>query len=152
MTRLPAWLGTKPLLYAIAALVALALGLWIHADRLGMQLDVANASSRSALSLARSYQPEGAAWKLRAEELTASVAAHQHAMDALAAELQRAQDDAATLRAQDAAALARAQADLAEANRTLAAFVDRYQQQSRTPPCAAALNRLEEACPALSPY
>lgn len=152
MTRVPLWLGTKPLLYVIAALVVLAIGQAAYAQHLGMKVDVAQAASSSAMSLARSYQTEAAAWKLRAEELTASVAAHQQAMGTLAAELQRAQEDAVTLREQDARALARARTELAEANRTLATFVDRYHAQVRAPACEQALNQLEAACPALSGY
>ena len=152
MTRLPAWLGTKPLLYVIAGLVLLAIGQAAYAQHLGMKLDVANAASSSAMSLARSYQTEGAAWKLRATELTASVEAHQQAMGTLTGELKRAQEDAVTLREQDARALARARAVLAEANRSLSGFVDRYHAQLRAPACEQALNQLEAACPALSTY
>lgn len=152
MTGIPAWLGTKPLLYVVAALAALCVGLYLYADRLGMKLDVAMASSQSALSLARSHQTERDAWKQRAEELQQSVAAHQQANAVLAGELKRAQADAAELREQDARALAAARAALAEANRTLASFVDRYHAQLRAPVCEQALNQLEAACPALSGY
>lgn len=144
--------ATRWLLYIIAALAVLALGLYLYAGHLDNKLEVANAASSSAMSLARSYQTEKDAWKLRAEELTASVAAHQQAMGTLADELHRAQEDAVTLRQQDAAALAQARAELAEANRTLAGFVDRYHAQVRAPACEQALNRLEAACPALSDY
>lgn len=143
---------TRWLLCIIAALVVLALGLYVYADRLGSRLDVANASSSSAMSLARSYQTEKDAWKLRAEELAISLDAHQRANATLFDELKRAQEDAVTLRKQDARALARAHAELAEANRTLAGFVDRYHAQVRVPACEQALNQLEAACPALSGY
>lgn len=148
----PAWLGIKPLLYVIAALAALSAGLYLYAERLDFKLDVATASSKSAMSLARLYETERESWKRRAEELTASVEAHQHANNVLAGELERAQQQAATLRQQDARALAAARADLAEANRTLAAFVDRYHAQVRAPGCQQALNQLEAECPALSGY
>lgn len=152
MKRLLVSIGAQPLIYALALLSALAIVLGVYAERLKMRLDVANASSSSAMSLARLHQTERDAWKVRAEELGASVAAHQHANTALSAELQRAQEDAVTLRQQDARALARARTELAEANRTLAAFVDRYHAQVRASACQQALNQLEAACPALSPY
>ncbi|MEN1942661.1 hypothetical protein WCE55_02215 [Luteimonas sp. MJ293] len=152
MTRLPAWLGTQPLLYVIAALVALAIGLGLYAERLNAKLDVATASSQSAMSLARLHQTERDAWKLRADELTASVAAHRDANTALAAELRRAQADAVTLKQQDARALAQARAATDEANRTLASFMQRYHTQIRAPACERALDQLEAACPALSGY
>lgn len=144
--------ATRWLLYIIAALAVLCLGLYLYTGHLDSKLDVATASSQSAMSLARLHVTERDAWKLRAEELTASVTAHQQANAVLADELRRAQDDAATLREQDARALAQARADTAEANRTLAGFMDRYHAQLRAPACERALDQLEAACPALSGY
>ena len=152
MKRLLGSIGAQPLIYALALLSALAIVLGVYAERLKMRLDVANASSSSAMSLARLHQTERDAWKVRAEELGASVAAHQHANTALSAELKRAQEDAATLRQQDARALAQARAATAEADRTLAAFMSRYHAQIRAPACDRALDQLEAACPALSRY
>lgn len=145
-------IATKPLLYAVGALLLALVVLGSAYYKRGMQLDVAKASSSSAMALARSYDTERKAWKLRAEELQTSVEAHQHALSKLGLELQIAQDQATIIRERNDQALAAARAELDEANATLTGFIDRYREQMRTPECPAALEQLEAACPALSPY
>lgn len=49
-------------------------------------------------------------------------------------------------------AVAQLQTDLADAERTLDAFMGRYQQAIRQPECGQALTQLDVACPTLEDY
>lgn len=149
MSGILAKLTVKPLLCAcglqLAAIVALGGVLWAqdtwHEGRLADMRAQRNGAQSSV-----------DAWRTRAQELEAANFAHQSVNDTLRRLLDEAQGEAVRLQEAGRAAIAAAQAREADANRTLDAWMDRYADQVRAGHCAAALNAVQDACPAFQGY
>lgn len=142
-------LTVKPLLYAVAALaltVVVMAGIWwVQAGRASAALDVANAVAESCASSDRAN-------RTRVRELEGANAGWEETTGVLRTELKAAQDQLVKVRAQGAAAVAAAEARAADADRTLASFMDRYAAQVKNTHCAQALQHVEAVCPAFSGY
>lgn len=66
--------------------------------------------------------------------------------------LERERREARRLEEEGRQAILAAERARIDAERTLGEFIDRYAEEVRKPDCAAALNRLEASCKALSDY
>jgi hypothetical protein len=142
-------LSVKPLLYVIGVLlVALATTWMVQSAR----VTVAQSARDVAQAQLSKAGTEREAWKLRANELKQANAAFKVTVGTLQLELKGAQDQAVVMRQQNDAALASAKAAVADADRTLQAFMTRYQTQARVADCAKALLQVEATCPAFSGY
>jgi hypothetical protein len=147
--KLPAALTVKPLLYVVGVLVLTVAGM-------AVALALKSADSRAAAATADglltscSASRDGAV--IRVQELVKANAGYGETVAALRSELRLAQQQAVTLRVQSEAALAAAEAREADANLTLAQFMNRYASQARETRCALALTEMEASCPAFSGY
>lgn len=142
----------KPLLYVIAGLLLVVVGLSIQLALNNSRLKVAQAATATAVAQQSQTATEREAWKARAVEVGVANHGWQEAVATLQAELAAAQTDLRTLDKQSQQAIARARADAAEADRVLKTFLGKYQVQARAADCARALQTVEAACPAFTGY
>ena len=147
--KLSSALTVKPLLYAICALLLVVAGM-------AVALALKSADSKTAAATAGGLMASCSASRdgavIRVQELVKANAGYGETVAALRSELRLAQQQAVTLRIQSDAALAAAEAREADANQTLAQFINRYTSQARETRCALALTEMEASCPAFSGY
>lgn len=145
MQGLLAKLTVTPLLWACGLLLA-AVGV------LGVQLQLkAGALDVATADVAR-VATERDAWKSAASRSLAANQTLQGAFDRVHELLKQEQGERKRLDAEGRAAVARAQQAAADADRTLATWMARYADQVRVGDCAAALNAMQQACPAFEGY
>lgn len=142
-------LAGKGVLYLAGGLAALlvASNLAWFARAAGLRADLSAARADAQLA-----ETERDAWKAKAADLLRANQAGQAVVDALQIELANAQRQARELDAQGRRALAAARAQAATADQRLREFRARYERQSGTPDCAAALAALPHHCPQFEGY
>lgn len=137
------WLTMKVMQYIAGGLLLVCIGLFARGCALDSARDVAIADL-----LTRTTERD--AWKGKAEGCTAANDAYDAAFDKMAAE-QAARDKQAAeaaKRAAAAVATAQAEADRAEAQRD--AYARKFAARPKN--CAAALQTMQAACPALEGF
>lgn len=149
---LPPWLTVKPLLIAIGVLLVAVVGLSIAVKVYKAEAAAAVAEREAAQALVDARTGERDAFADRVDELVRANRAWSETVDAVTAELERAQAEALRIGEQSRRAVATARAEAADADRTLKRFVDQFAAESRRPACAQALAQMEAACPALRNY
>ncbi len=139
---------------AIAALASAALllalagqGAWLVAR--GWKIDALEAAAGSHADQLAAKDDRLNTLRGQVAELQKSAAANNLAFDLLRAEYDRLAREAGVRATQDAEAIAAAQAAAADAERTLAKFMDRY-RASYTGGCKAAIEQLDRVCPNLA--
>lgn len=145
-------LTIKPLLWAIAALLLLAIGQFVLLQLAQAEATSARAERDTAKADLVTRTTERDAYKGRAEELELANTGWKDAFAVVQRELTQAQQDLRRLDVASREAIARAKAAATDADRTLTKFVAQFATESRRPDCAQALATLEAACPALSTY
>jgi hypothetical protein len=145
-------LAVKPLLWAIAGLLLLAVGQFVLLQLAWGDVRVAVANLETAQADLKTRTTERDAFAVRVVELKRANDAWGQSIDTLQAELGRAQRDARAMDKRARAAVAAARAEAADADRTLKKFVDQFAAESGRPKCAQALAAMEAACPAMSGY
>lgn len=134
-----------PLLWACGLLLVAVgvLGVRLHMKQ--ADVDVAEARLVTAAT-------ERDAWKGVAQQSLGANAQWHDAFDQVHGLLKASQADRKRLQAEGQSAIAAAQAAAEDADRTLKAWMDRYAEQIRMGDCAAALNAVQLACPAMEGY
>lgn len=152
MSGLLAKFTVTPLLWAAGLeLVAIAvLGGLLYVQQ--ARVDVAVAASESASAWATSARTERDAWKQAAGTAIGANAKWEQAFKKVQGLLEDAQGENRRLDAAGRAAVAAAQERAAEADRALEEWTRRYAEQVRVGDCAAALNAVQTACPAMEGY
>lgn len=152
MTGILARLTVTPLLWAAGLeLVAIAvLGGMLYVQQ--SRVDVAQAASETAGARADAARTERDAWKQAAETSLGANVKWQSAFAAVQRLLREAQGENRRLAESGRKAIAAARAEAAEADRALAEWTHRYADQVRVGECAAALNAVQTACPAMEGY
>jgi hypothetical protein len=145
-------LTIKPLLWAIAALLLLAVGQFVLLQLAQAEATWAQAERDTAKAELATRTTERDAFKGRVADLEVANAGWKDAFAVVQGELAQAQQDLRRLDAASRSAIAAAKAAATDADRTLAKFVAQFATESRRPDCAKALATLEAACPALSTY
>jgi hypothetical protein len=145
-------LTIKPLLWAIAALLVLAVGQFVLLQLAQAEATSARAGRDTAKADLATRTTERDAYKGRVAELEVANAGWKDAFAVVQGELAQAQQDLRRLDAASRSAIAAAKAAATDADRTLTKFVAQFATESRRPDCAKALATLEAACPALSTY
>lgn len=145
-------LTVTPLLYACGALLALSIGLGIALKVKAGQVSTAQAVRDTAIARRDTAITEREAWKRRAGELSAANRAYGNAVTGLQSTLTECQGENLRISAEGQRAIVAAQADARDADRTLKAFTAKFQNESRKPTCARALEALGASCPLLEGY
>ncbi len=149
-------LTVKPLLYVVVAQLAIiaAMSGWMAEQ--GAQHDAETARLQGRVTFTAGQRDiartETEAWKRTAETLQGAATQWSAAVETLQGLLRDAQGERRRLDAEGRAAIAAAETRATDANRTLAAWTRRYAEQVRVGDCAAALNAVQTACPALEKY
>lgn len=145
-------LAVKPLLWAVAALLLLAIGQFVMLQLAQADATSARSERDTATAQLSARTTERDAFKGRVSELERANDGWKLSFSILQEELKQAQRDARDLDAASRKAISAARAAATDADRTLKKFVGQFATESRKPDCAKALANLEAACPALSNY
>jgi hypothetical protein len=149
-------LTVKPLLYVVAAQLAVIVAMsgWMAVEGARHDAETARLQGRITFTAGQRdiARTETEAWKRTAETLQAAAVKWDEAVGTLQSLLRDAQGERRRLDAEGRAAIAAAEARATDADRTLAAWTRRYAEQVRVGDCAAALNAVQTACPALEDY
>lgn len=149
---LMAKLTVTPLLYACGALALLSVGLGVALALARADVRAITAEAGAANEELYSAQTERDAWKGKAAGCVESNEAYADVVGTLNGELELAQQENRRIKAEGQAAIAAARAAARDADRTLKRMAGQFQAQSREPPCAAAVARVAQACPAFEGY
>lgn len=152
MGGLLAKLTVTPLLWACGLLLVAVAALGVRVHTLGASIDAAQSATQAAGARADQHIAERDAWKHAARTLQGAATKWETAFGTMQTLLKQAQGEARRLDQAGHDAIAAAQAREAEANRALAAWTQRYADQVRVGDCAAALNAVQQACPAFGGY
>jgi len=147
--KLASAVTVKPLLYVIGILLLTVTGLAVALALKSADSEAAAATSEGLLATCAAGR-DGAV--TRVQELVEANAGYGETLATVRSELRLAQQQTVTLRVQSNAALAAAEVREADANKTLAQFMNRYASQARETRCALALTEMEASCPAFSGY
>ncbi|MDH7453578.1 hypothetical protein QF205_10940 [Luteimonas composti] len=152
MAGLLAKLTVTPLLWACGLLLVAVAALGVRVHMLGADVDAANGGAAAADARANQHVAERDAWKHAAQSALEATTRWETAFGTARQLLADSQREARRLDEAGRQALAAARAREAEANRALAGWMDRYAEQVRVGDCAAALNAVQQACPAFGGY
>lgn len=145
-------LTTTPLLWACGLLLVAVAALGVRVHMLGADVAAAQAATEAAAARADQHVAERDAWKRATHTLQVASTKWETAFGTVHELLVAAQGEARRLDAAGRAAVTAAREREAEANRTLAGWMQRYADQVRVGDCAAALNAVQQACPAFGGY
>lgn len=152
MAGLLAKLTVTPLLWACGLLLVAVAALGVRVHMLGADVDAAKAGTAAADARANQHVAERDAWKRAAQSALQATTRWETAFGTVRQLLADSQREARRLDEAGRQALAAARAREAEANLALASWMDRYAEQVRVGDCAAALNAVQQACPAFRGY
>lgn len=145
-------LTTTPLLWACGLLLVAVAALGVRVHMLGASVAAAESATAAAAARADQHIAERDAWKHTARTLQGAATKWETAFGIVHQLLTAAQGEARRLDQAGRAAVTAAREREAEANRTLAGWMQRYADQVRVGDCAAALNAVQQACPAFGGY
>ncbi|WP_298580580.1 hypothetical protein [uncultured Luteimonas sp.] len=145
-------LTVTPLLWACGLLLVAVAGLGVRVHMLGATADAAEAATEAAAARAAQHVAERDAWKHAAQASASAAGKWEAAFRNVQQLLRDSQAEARRLDEAGQAALSAAREREAEANRALASWTQRYADQVRVGDCAAALNAVQQACPAFGGY
>ena len=149
-------LTVKPLLWVagveLAIIGLLVAGLFLQDFWFSSKLTESRGAADTAAAAATTARAERDTWKGRTAELEAANSAFAATTATLQRLLAEAQKEARRMGEEGRRAVDAAQARADEADRTLSSWMKRYADQVRVGDCAAALNAVQAACPALEGY